>query len=261
MASTESQIEKIQRHFQALTGISSSLNTASDELTQAVGLLDEALKKLNIGLSVWVIFRNQGNDYYPECYDLDQIGYCKVNGTWGIAIQHIWGDETRDQHNSEGPWLFNDASREMRVQGVDKLPELIEELSRVAIETQKKIQEKTKQVRDLAEAIRGKSGDSKVIAKGVSLEQVKAIIWTANQQQKFLGEILQQARRWERDADTLRIYFSSDKRAFGEMLQGKELLLKFQSAVKPILGASIQIGVQTDQEFDPKVLRANKVQK
>jgi hypothetical protein len=261
MASSESQIEKIQKHFQALTGISSSLNTASDELTQAVGLLDEALKKLNIGLSVWVIFRSRGNDYYPECYDLDQIGYCKVNGSWGIAIQHIWGDETRDQHNSEGPWLFNDASREMRVQGVDKLPELIEELSKVAIETQKKIQEKTKQVRDLADAIRGDSAKRKVAAKGVSLEQVETIIEAVNQQQKFMGEILRQAGRWERDADTLRIYFATDKRAFAEMLQGKESLLKFHNVVQRVFGGSVQIDVQVEQPVTPAPQRASKVQK
>jgi hypothetical protein len=258
---SESQVERIQKHFQVLSGISSSLNTASDELTQAVGLLDEALKKLNIGLSVWVISRSRGNDDYPEYYDLDQIGYCKVNGSWGIAIQHIWGDEARDHHNSEGPWLFNDASREMRIQAVDKLPELIEELSKAAIETQKKIQEKTKQVRDLAEAIRGDLGEGKVLAKGVSLEQVEAIISTVNREQKFLGEILHQARRWERDADTLRIYFASEKRAFAEMLQGKDSLLKFHNAVQQILGASIQIGVQTEQQVVPMSQRASKVQK
>jgi hypothetical protein len=258
---SESQVEKIQKHFQVLSGISSSLNTASDELTQAVGLLDEALKKLNIGLSVWVISRSRGNDDYPEYYDLDQIGYCKVNGSWGIAIQHIWGDETRDHHNSEGPWLFNDASREMRIQAVDKLPELIEELSRVAIETQKKIQEKTKQVRDLAEAIRGESAKRKVVAKGVSHEQVETIISTVNRQQKFLGEILQQASCWERDADTLRVYFSSEKRAFGEMLQGKDSLLKFHNVVQQVLGASVQIGVQTEQQLVPTPQRASKVQK
>jgi prefoldin subunit 5 len=258
---SESQVEKIQKHFQVLSGISSSLNTASDELSQAVGVVEEATKKLNIGLSVWVTFRSRGTDEYPEYYDVDQIGYCKVNGNWGIAIQHLWGDEARDRHNLEGPWLFNDASREMRIQAVDKLPELIEELSKVAVETQKKIQEKTKEVRDLANAIRGDAGESRVVAKGVSLEQVNAILSSVSRQQKFLGEIVRQAGRWERDADTLRIYFASDKRAFAEMLQGKELLLKFHNAVQQILGASVQIGVQIEQPVVPVAQRANKVQK
>jgi hypothetical protein len=261
MASAESQVEKIQKHFQALTGISSSLNTASDELTQAVGLLDEALKKLNIGLSVWVIFRDRTDDNSGGLYDVDEIGYSKINGTWGITIQHVWGDASIDRHHSEGPWLFHDASREMRIQAVDKLPELVEELSKVAIDTHKKIQEKTKQVRDLADAIRGESANRKVVARGVSLEQVETIISTVNQQQKFLGEILRQAGRWERDADTLRIYFASDKRAFAEMLQGKDSLLKFHNAVQQTLGASVQVGVQTEQQLVPTPQRANKVQK
>jgi prefoldin subunit 5 len=261
MASTESQVEKIQKHFQTLSDIASSLNAASDELTQAVGVLDEALKKLNIGLSVWVIFRSRSEEDSPEIYDLDQIGYCKVNGTWGIAIQRIWGDESIDRHDSEGPWLFRDASREMRVQAVDKIPELIEALGKQASETKKAIEEKTKQVKNLAEAIRGDSSKNKVVVKGVSLGQVEGIISIVNEQQKFLGELVRQAHLWERAGDTLRVYFSSEKRPFAEMLQGRDSLLKFHNAVQQILGASIQIGVQTEQQLVPMPQRASKVQK
>src|SRR5215467_16026708 len=98
MASTESQFEKIQKHSKALSGIASSLNTASDELTNAVGVLDEALKKLNIGLSVWVTFCDRSDKDDPDIYDYDQIGYCKVNSTWGIAIQNLWGDADAERH-------------------------------------------------------------------------------------------------------------------------------------------------------------------
>jgi hypothetical protein len=41
----------------------------------------------------------------------------------------------------------------MRLHGVDKLSELVEELGKEGLNTARKVQEKTKQVRELAEAI------------------------------------------------------------------------------------------------------------
>jgi hypothetical protein len=67
------------------------LNPASDELTKAVGILEEALKKLNVGLTVWVPFRfREGDDSTAE-YDQDEIGYVKIHSVWGLALRPIWG--------------------------------------------------------------------------------------------------------------------------------------------------------------------------
>jgi hypothetical protein len=147
----EPKFAKIQTNFKALSSVAGSLNTASDELTKAVSVLDEALKKLNIGLTVWV--DSIGVDLVPPEYDMQQIGYSKVNNKWGIALRRIWGDESTDQFHEEGPWLFSDAPREMRLYGVDKISALIEALSKEASTTTKKIQEKTQEVRELASAI------------------------------------------------------------------------------------------------------------
>jgi hypothetical protein len=151
MASDEPKYAKVQTHFKALSSVSTSLNTASDELVKAVSVLDEALKKLNVGLTVWVTFRSRGVEDWE--YDDDQIGYGKVNGKWGITLRRIWGDNRNDNHDDEGPWLFNEAPRDMRLASVDKIPELIEALSKEASDTTKKIQEKTLEVRELARAI------------------------------------------------------------------------------------------------------------
>jgi hypothetical protein len=57
MSSNDSKLATIQTRFQALTSVASSLNTATDELTKTVGVVDEALKRFNLGLVVWVIER------------------------------------------------------------------------------------------------------------------------------------------------------------------------------------------------------------
>jgi hypothetical protein len=151
---TNSNITKLQTDFQNLSETASALNVASDYLSRGVAVLDEALKKLNVGLTVWVTFASRDVDENePGLYDLDQIGYCKVNGSWGLAIRHIWGDESAQWEKEEGPWAFNDVPRELRLRAVDKISEVITELNRAAIQTTKRVQEKTERVLELAEAI------------------------------------------------------------------------------------------------------------
>jgi len=50
-----------------------------------------------------------------------------------FALRRIWGDESHDSwEREEGPWLFNDASRELRLLSVDKIPDVLAELSKEA---------------------------------------------------------------------------------------------------------------------------------
>jgi hypothetical protein len=165
MTSSDSKVEKIQKHFKTLSSVASSLNEASDELTAVVSILDEALKKLNVGLTAWVTFHSRPDNEDAGNYDEDQIGYCKVKGTWGIAFRHIWGNANWEVFHDEGPWLFNDAPRKMRLRGVDKIPDLIEALSKEAAETTKKVHEKTLKVAELASAVK-KIASQKINDKG-----------------------------------------------------------------------------------------------
>jgi methyl-accepting chemotaxis protein len=153
MASSDSKIEKVQKNFAALSSVATELNTASNKLTEIVTVLDEALRKLNVGLSVWVTFRSRDDDSNPERYDNDQIGYCKIQGIWGIALRRIWGSQMWGDFNSDGPWLFNDASRDLRLRGVDKIPELIEALGKEASDFTNRLHKTTQEVHELAEVI------------------------------------------------------------------------------------------------------------
>jgi len=150
----DSKIKEVQKHFQTLSSVASSLNAASDALTKVVSTLDEALKKLNVGVTAWVTFRSRVDPTSdPENYDKDQIGYCKIRGTWGISLRHIWGNPGWEDFNSDGPWLFNDAPRDLRLHSVDKIPELIEALGKEASETAKQVRESTQRASALAGAI------------------------------------------------------------------------------------------------------------
>lgn len=151
MSSEKDKAVDVGTHFRALSSIAGSLNKASDELTQAVGVLDEALKDLNIGLTVWVSFAF--GDEEPPDYAADQIGYTKVSGKWGIAIRSIWGSDGLDVHHHEGPWLFGEAPRHLRLVAVDHLPKLIESLAKEAFDTTKRLGTKAKEVRNLASVV------------------------------------------------------------------------------------------------------------
>jgi hypothetical protein len=162
MDSDESKIAKVLANIETLSTVAASLNTASDELTKVVGIFDGTLRKLNIGLTVWTSFRYRtGEDDSASEYDQDQLGYAKVQGTWGITLRRIWGDEARDVFSEEGPWHFSDAPRDLRLAAAGYIPQLIESLAKAAADTTKEVQEKTKQARELASAIEKRANESK----------------------------------------------------------------------------------------------------
>ncbi len=76
---------------------------------------------------------------------------------------------------------------------------------------------------------------------GISEEQVAAIKQAIQAQQKFLGELIEQATRWELDGAELRIYFPPDRRSFAEILEGREPLEKVRIASGKVLGRAVRV--------------------
>jgi len=149
---TESKVSKIQSNFQSLASIASTLNSASDDLSRSISVLDESLKKLNIGLPAWVTIQSRETGI-EDRYDDDQVGYSKVDGKWCISLRHIWGDYNLEEFGEAGPWPFKDAPRELRLLAAGKIPEVIEELNRIAANTAKTVQQKAREVSELASVI------------------------------------------------------------------------------------------------------------
>jgi hypothetical protein len=120
------------------------MNSASDELVEAVSVFDAALKKLNLGISAWV--QVSGNDDEDGDWWSRDLGYTRVGDTWGIALRTGEGNYNFSERDSEQRWLFRDAPRWMRVEAVGKIPELLESLQKQAEDTTKKIKVKTNEV-------------------------------------------------------------------------------------------------------------------
>ena len=76
---------------------------------------------------------------------------------------------------------------------------------------------------------------------GISEAQVAEIMQAMQAQQKFLGELIEQATRWELDGAELRIYFPPDKRSFAQMLEGREPLEKVRIASGKVLGRAVRV--------------------
>ena len=80
-----------------------------------------------------------------------------------------------------------------------------------------------------------------VSASGLTGEQVAEIKSAIQAQQKFLGELVEHSSRWELEGSELRIYFSPDKRAFAEMLEGREPLEKVRASSSKVLGRAVRV--------------------
>jgi DNA polymerase-3 subunit gamma/tau len=76
---------------------------------------------------------------------------------------------------------------------------------------------------------------------GITPEQVEEIKTTLQAQQKFLGEIIQQGGRWELEGAELRIYFSPEKRAFAELMEGRESLENVRACSSKVLGRPVRV--------------------
>jgi hypothetical protein len=127
--------------FGKLALCATSLNDASDGLGVHVSQFDVALQTLNLGISTWIAI--PGGWEEPDGSYCDwELGYDKINRRWGIALRALHGMRREGEVGSAEEWLFNDDPRAMRVQAVDKLPDLLRALCRKADDVTAEIEQK-----------------------------------------------------------------------------------------------------------------------
>jgi hypothetical protein len=147
-----SDSERVQNSYKQLNSAAAELNNASDELKEAMSVLDAALKRLNLGISVWVQISGNDDGQGGEWWDR-RIGYSKIGKEWCIGLASCRGHyQWPDQDHIE-EWSFSDAPRWMRIEAAGKVPELLEALVKQAQETTSKMKKRTEQVFELGVAM------------------------------------------------------------------------------------------------------------
>jgi DNA polymerase III subunit gamma/tau len=87
---------------------------------------------------------------------------------------------------------------------------------------------------------------SVTIATGFSSEQAAEIKSTVQAQQKFIGELLEHASRWELDGAELRIYFPPEKSTFAGLIEGRDTLEKIRASSNKVLGRAVRVCARLD---------------
>ncbi len=101
-----------------------------------------------------------------------------------------------------------------------------------------------------------------VVTTGLSAEQVMEIKSAIQAQQKFIGELLEHASRWELDGSELRIYFPSEESAFAGLIEGRETLEKIRASSSKVLALAVRVcaKLETGQANEANAARAATTQ-
>jgi hypothetical protein len=145
------KVDRVKKLIEKFPAAASTLNDATDQLSKSVGKLDAVLKRFSLGVPTWVSFNRQ-SDADAELYYEEQVGYAKIGGKWGVAIKTVEYNSARRDSDRE-QWLFNDAPRLLRVNAVEKVPELLEAILGSAADMSKRITEKAEEVDVLTAAM------------------------------------------------------------------------------------------------------------
>lgn len=147
-AKDESLTVRVSSSYKHLSTAANELNLVSDELGKFVGALDAALKKLNLGIATWIRLdsREDGSGNYTK----RDLGYAKIGGRWGIALRGMIGNHNAPDVSTMEEWLFNDAPRSLRIEAVEKLPDLFDNLTKEAEAATAQIKARTSLAEQLA---------------------------------------------------------------------------------------------------------------
>ena len=90
-------------------------------------------------------------------------------------------------------------------------------------------------------AVSSEVGKVEIVATGLSAEQVAEIKSAIQTQQKFIGELLEHASRWELEGSELQICFPSEESAFAGLIEGRETLEKIRTSSSKVLGRAVRV--------------------
>lgn len=144
--------DRFSNFYEELSTAAAELNAASDELGKPIVVLDHVLKDLNLGIPTWVKFagdQNESGDYWQNC-----VGYDKAGGKWGISVSRESGYVGDPDGANFESWPFNESPRALRIEAIEKLPDLLEQLIKNTRATTEKVRAKAKHAKELADVMK-----------------------------------------------------------------------------------------------------------
>jgi DNA polymerase III subunit gamma/tau len=81
---------------------------------------------------------------------------------------------------------------------------------------------------------------------GLEAAQVDSIKAAILGQEKFLGELIEHASRWEMSGGEVRLFFPTESRALAEMLQARDPMERLRNITSRILGQTVRVCVKLD---------------
>lgn len=151
MPEVSSASQRLAHAYKRLVASSETHRSASYEFSKPFAEIERAIKSLNLPVVTWQKMAG-GSDNYGGYWSRD-VGYARTKGIWGLAIRSVRGHDSWDEDDIE-QWPFDEAPSSLRLEALDKLPDLLEEIIKNADKTTKKLEEKTPDALDLARAIK-----------------------------------------------------------------------------------------------------------
>ena len=85
-----------------------------------------------------------------------------------------------------------------------------------------------------------------VAGDGLAEAQVDSIKGAILAQEKFLGELIGHASRWEMSGGEVRLFFPTESRALAEMLQARDPMERLRNITSRILGQTVRVCVKLE---------------
>jgi hypothetical protein len=87
---------------------------------------------------------------------------------------------------------------------------------------------------------------SNAVGDGLEESQVDSIKAAIVAQEKFLGELIGNASRWELSGGEVRLFFPTESRALAEMLQARDPMDRLRNVASRILGQPVRVCVKLE---------------
>lgn len=148
--------ERLAEAYKRLVASSETHRSAVHEFSKPFAEIERAIKNLNLAVVTWQKMAG-GEDNYGGYWSRD-VGYARTKGFWGLAVRSVRGHHSWDEDEIE-QWPFDEAPSSLRLEALDKMPDLLEEIIKNADKTTKKLEARTPDAADLARAIKDASAE------------------------------------------------------------------------------------------------------